>query len=81
MTTITISGAGSTINFEVEIIKRALEAEGIIVEVKNDFPNPDIDNMISVIRERLSGNWGKDHDQPPIKKYVRIVAEHIPWGG
>jgi len=83
MAYITISGEGGGIDFETEIIKRALEAEGIQVTVESNWMRPaeDLDKFVETIRERLRGPWGGEPAQPPIKKLAHIKVTHIPWGG
>lgn len=87
MTTITISGAGGTIDTEVIIISNVFRSLGYDVEVVNKEtkagvkPNKaEMDRVVS-----KAANWNKS---PPKmgdfqcgKLAVRIVADHIPWGG
>lgn len=87
-TTIIVSGPGGCINFEVEIIKRALEAYGVTVTIENDAPEV-TDGFIEEIARRLNGDWSEgnpnnlkdEYNLGAIKKEVHIKVDHIPWGG
>jgi hypothetical protein len=75
---ITITGLGGAINCELEIIRRALEAEGIQVNVENRDPyeGDDIEDWLSRCREsrkNRKSNLNRDR--------VRIRMYHSPWGG
>lgn len=73
--TITISGPGTTFNYELEIIKRALEAAHLKVEVVNEYPSEESpDEMLKRVERQIA-----EGDLRPRK--VKLIADHIPWGG
>jgi hypothetical protein len=91
---ITITGPGSTFCFESEIIRRALEAEGVHVEVRTNFDchedgDGDVEAMMAERRRRMKGDWsGGDPDYKgdydhlgTVESYVVIIEDHQPWGG
>ncbi|HET8688244.1 MAG TPA: hypothetical protein VFM18_16550 [Methanosarcina sp.] len=75
MTHITISGPGQTFDVELEVIKRALQQFGFIVEVSDDYPFvgnerfPTIDDFMEKSKERVK------------KTKIHIQTKHVPWGG
>jgi hypothetical protein len=81
--TITIAGPGGVINYEAEIIRRALVAAGCTVTYNNDCADGDPEAMVTEVRRRLTdANWGAPFLQPGvITKEVVINVNHIPWGG
>jgi hypothetical protein len=90
--TIRISGPGSTFCFEAEIIKRALEAEGVHVEVQTNYDcneDNDIEEHMAERRRRMKGDWsgGDPNDNGEydhlgkVESYVVIIQDHQPWGG
>jgi hypothetical protein len=85
ITIVTIAGLGGTINYETIIIRRALEAAGIIVEVEDDYPfnkrEPDLteDEYLDRIKDRRE-NWPFDNLEQPLYK-VKLITEHCPVGG
>lgn len=87
--TIYLSGPGSTFCFEAEIIKRALRAEGVVVEVQTNHEYEMTEEQMEESRRRMVGDWGGG-DEAAKQKYmhlgkverkVLIVEDHQPWGG
>lgn len=76
--TITVTGPGSCINVEVELIARALIHEGFNVTVVNEFPNTLTEVQELIDRRRASVIISKEKTNGP---HIRIVADHQPWGG
>jgi hypothetical protein len=74
MVTITITGAGGTINYETEIIVKALKEAGCTVEIKDEHPCDNPEEFIKLIRERIDSGYIKE-------KKVYIKTNHLPWGG
>jgi hypothetical protein len=66
-----VSGPGGCINYEIELIRRAMEAAGIEVVIRNSHPDPQdvLDTMFE--RAETIGNMTR----------VVIQAYHSPWGG
>lgn len=79
MTTITISGPGGSIQYEVEIIRRLLESEGFKVSVKDKYP---------FVPDKAEGfdSWEEyqEHRRKLLsekQKEIELIADHLPWGG
>jgi len=66
---------GAIINNELEIIRRALESYGYVVEVNNDNAADWTEERFQEHMERIS----ELNKEKPAK--VILVAEHLPWGG
>lgn len=85
MTTITITGPGATINYEVEVIVDALRKAGCNVTVDNPHAVENPEEMRASIYKRLTDdNWaGPEYPSlhGRIFKDVHIVAKHQYWGG
>lgn len=88
MTTIRITGAGGTFCFEAEIIKQALRAEGIVVNVITNYEYELTDEEMDEVRRRMKGDWSGGTDGPKdefnlgkIEREVLIIEDHQPWGG
>lgn len=81
--TITISGAGSVINFEVEIIRALLEKEGYKVEVDNRHPWKPNDSFATM--EEYLEHRRRLLQDPDYRGYrtqtAKVIAQHLPWGG
>ena len=88
MITVTVSGPGGVIAYEVELVRRALEAGGLVVIVKDDFPLKDIPNDA---RWRYTGTANEQFERMRSdriaeqsvgeSRVIRLVADHLPWGG
>lgn len=81
--TVTVTGPGGIINYEVEVIKRALEAAHVRVEVINPHPDDNPEKMVQEIERRLTDDqWAAPYTwSKRITKSVKLVADHCPWGG
>lgn len=75
-TTVTVSGAGGIISYEMILIQRALEAAGILVCVKDDMPRREDPDAYIAHRQKL--NTAANRGSPDT---VHLIANHIPWGG
>lgn len=73
LTTITVSGSGGCINYEMEIIEKALRAAGLNVIVTNKFDWSDKEEKVAALSEYYL--------KKPNKFSVKLVADHLPWGG
>jgi hypothetical protein len=60
MTTIEISGLGGTINYPKEVIVKALKEAGLQVEVQDDYPTKDVEEMMSEMKKRIDSGEIKD---------------------
>jgi hypothetical protein len=78
-TKVIVRGPGGVINYEAEIIIRALKAEGFTVEVTNECPE-DHDGNVNVERmlEHRRNLRANDLEH---KDNVVVVVDHLPWGG
>lgn len=79
--TITVSGPGGNISYEVELLKQYLESEGYKVAVENEHPFIAGDPTCSEF-----SSWEEYHaHRRKLKKgrikWCKIIARHIPWGG
>ena len=86
---IIISGPGGTFCFEAEIVKRALRAEGVNVEVQTNCDVDMTEEDMEEHRRRMRGDWsggveekkGECDDLGAVDRYVVITEDHQPWGG
>ena len=74
MITIEITGLGGTINYPKEVIVKALKEAGLQVEVQDDNPCKDIDEMMSVMKKSIDSGEIKDWK-------VNVKATHCFWPG
>ena len=74
MTTIEIKGPGGTINYPVNVIVKALKEAGLQVEVQDDYPSDNADEMMGLVKKRIDSGEIKDWK-------VKVETEHLPWGG
>ena len=88
MTTITVTGAGGTIQNEIFLIADTLRKAGYIVNIKDAYYPKETyadANDIEKTREHCikfnNGQLfeGKEYKCPQMQ--VLIKADHIPWGG
>ncbi len=79
-TTITISGPGGNISYEMEIIKQALEKEGFKVNVTDSHPFIERihKSCFKSMEEYLEHRRKLMAEKP---REINLVAEHLPWGG
>lgn len=73
-TTIEIKGVIGTINYETDIIVKALREAGCTVEVEDEDPSDDPEENIRTIRERIDSGYIKE-------KKVKVITNHRPMGG
>lgn len=66
--TITVTGPGGVISLEVEVIKQALEAIGVVVDVADPY-RPDQATMEKWLQATTRNMKAK------------LIAVHCPWGG
>lgn len=74
MTTIEIKGPGGTINYPVNVIVKALKEAGLQVEVQDDYPSDNADEMMSLVKEQIDSGEIKDWK-------INVKTKHLPWGG
>ena len=74
MVTIEIKGAGGTINYPTEVILKALKEAGLQVEVHDEYPSDNVEELLSKTKEKIDSGYIKNW-----KAVVKTV--HIPWGG
>lgn len=72
---ITIKGLGGGINFEMQVIEKALKDAGIEVEVINDAADWVCSNEPGWFERVLK------HNQEKGSRAAVLRAKHIPWGG
>jgi hypothetical protein len=74
MITIEITGLGGTINYPKEVIVKALKEAGLQVEVQDDCPSKDADEMMSSTKKQIDSGEIKDWK-------VNVKAKHCFWPG
>jgi hypothetical protein len=74
MTTIEISGLGGTIAYPKEVIVKALKEAGLQVEVQDDYPAKDADEMMGETKKRIDSGEIKDWK-------VNVKTKHCFWPG
>ena len=74
MTTIEIAGLGGTIDYPKEIIVKALKEAGLQVEVQDDYPSHNADEMMRDMKERIDSGEIKDWK-------INVKTKNLPWGG
>lgn len=82
-TTITITGHGSIINFEVEMINRLLIDLGYKVTLKNPHPfvaNDLDDSTIKTLEDFLEYRKSLLKEKSVLNEII-LEAKHLPWGG
>lgn len=74
VTTIKISGVGLLVSYEGELIKRALESAGFVVEMNDPHPPENVDDWMErrVVRQKQ-----KQHTEGKVILHIH----HQPWGG
>ena len=60
MITVEITGLGGTIDYPKEVIVKALKEAGLQVEVQDDNPSKDVDEMMSVMKKSIDSGEIKD---------------------
>ena len=74
MTTIEIAGLGGTIDYPKEIIVKALKEAGLQVEVQDDYPSHNADEMMRDMKERIDSGEIKDWK-------INVKTKHCFWPG
>ena len=74
MITVEITGLGGTIAYPKEVIVKALKEAGLQVEVQDDYPSKDADEMMSETKKRIDSGEIKDWE-------VNVKTKHCFWPG
>ena len=74
MITVEITGLGGTIAYPKEVIVKALKDAGLQVEVQDDYPSKDADEMMSETKKRIDSGEIKDWE-------VNVKTKHCFWPG
>jgi hypothetical protein len=74
MITIEITGLGGTIDYPKEVIVKALKEAGLQVEVQDDYPAKDADEMMGETKKRIDSGEIKDWK-------VNVNTKHCFWPG
>jgi hypothetical protein len=74
MITVEITGLGGTIAYPKEVIVKALKEAGLQVEVQDDYPSKDADEMMSEMKKRIDSGEIKDWE-------VNVKTKHCFWPG
>ena len=74
MITVEITGLGGTIDYPKEVIVKALKEAGLQVEVQDDYPSKDADEMMGETKKRIDSGEIKDWE-------VNVKTKHCFWPG
>jgi hypothetical protein len=74
MITIEITGLGGTIDYPKEVIVKALKEAGLQVEVQDDYPSKNADEMMGLMKKQIDSGEIKDWK-------VNVKAKHCFWPG
>jgi hypothetical protein len=74
MITVEITGMGGTIAYQKEVIVKALKEAGLEVEVQDDYPYKDAEEMMSETKRRIDNGEIKDWK-------INVKAKHCFWPG
>jgi len=74
MTIIEIAGLGGTIDYPKEVIVKALKEDGLQVEVQDDYPTKDVEEMMSEMKKRIDSGKIKDWK-------INVKTKHCFWPG
>jgi hypothetical protein len=74
MITVEITGLGGTIAYPKEVIVKALKEAGLQVEVQDDYPAKDADEMMRVMKKQIDSGEIKDWK-------VNVKTKHCFWPG
>jgi len=69
-----ITGLGGTINYPKEVIVKALKEAGLQVEVQDDYPTKDADEMMGFTKKQIDSGEIKDWK-------VNVKTKHCFWPG
>jgi hypothetical protein len=74
MITVEITGLGGTIAYPKEVIVKALKEAGLEVEVQDDYPYKDAEEMMSETKRRIDNGEITDWK-------INVNAKHCFWPG
>ena len=74
MITVEITGLGGTIDYPKEVIVKALKDAGLQVEVQDDYPAKDADEMMIETKKQIDSGEIKDWK-------VNVKTKHCFWPG
>ena len=74
MITVEITGLGGTIAYPKEVIVKALKEAGLQVEVQDDYPAKDADEMMIETKKQIDSGEIKDWK-------VNVKTKHCFWPG
>jgi hypothetical protein len=74
MITVEITGLGGTIAYPKEVIVKALKEAGLQVEVQDDYPAKDADEMMGETKKMIDSGEIKDWK-------VNVKMKHCFWPG
>ena len=74
MITIEIKGLGGLISYPKEVIVKALKEAGLQVEVQDDYPAENAEEMMSLTKERIDAGEIKDWK-------INVKTKHCFWPG
>jgi hypothetical protein len=74
MITVEIIGLGGTIDYPKEVIVKALKEAGLQVEVQDDYPAKDADEMMGETKKQIDSGEIKDWK-------VNVKTKHCFWPG
>ena len=74
MITVEITGLGGTIDYPKEVIVKALKEAGLQVEVQDDYPAKDADEMMIETKKQIDSGEIKDWK-------VNVKTKHCFWPG
>lgn len=75
MNEVKITGPGGCINYEYYVILKALQDAGFEVIEDNYAPEENSEEFVKEIRRRIDTGFIESPHQ------VKLVANHVPWGG
>lgn len=87
MVTVTVSGPGKNISYEMELLRRFFESEGYQVTVENEYPFVAGDPQCSEFSSWEEYHAHRTHlrseayEQREYHNQLTLKAEHFPWGG
>ena len=87
MVTITVSGPGGNISYEMELLKRFLESEGYQVAVENEYPfvagDPKCSDFSSWEEYQAHRRYlmSEAYERREYHNQITLKAEHHSWGG
>lgn len=81
--TVTVTGPGGVIRYEMIVIRRALEAAGVRVTVIDDHPADNEEEWVVEMKRRIDNDdWAAPYTwSKKLNRSVELIAVHCPWGG